>query len=528
MRFLSLGLSGAMVCALAAGCSGAEGRAPEPERFYYPTGLLASPGRTTLFVANSDFDLQFSGGWVQAVDARALRAAVRVIVERVAQGDTAATACSLAGLAPNQDAYLNPGPCAPFESAPFVRNAALVGAFSSGLLLAHRPDGAGARLFAPVRGDPSITYFEVEDDRALASAPSFRLDCGGGEDGFCDDAHRLGRDPDRTLRGVQLPADPVGIAATPDGGAIVSAHQTQGAASLVINDWATRPELSYFLSGLPNGPTELATIPEPALVAGARAEAAAAGRSFDYLSGFVLTFRATAELDVLRLFPDSGSVPPRPFVTRAQALGIGLASQGFDSRGLAIVDGARRGCESLCAAQPAPLDCRIACALDVPLRLVVANRTPPSLLLGEVTSFVTESMPAGGTEPVLTSAGEDLGLFDLVPLDFGPSRVEVGRILDPSGAWVERVFAVCFDSRSIFIVDPDLGRVETVIRTGRGPHDIAVDDGVDERGQRYAFLYVGHFTDSYLGVVDLDMRRPRTYGQMFASVGIPTPPKESK
>jgi hypothetical protein len=41
-------------------------------------------------------------------------------------------------------------------------------------------------------------------------------------------------------------------------------------------------------------------------------------------------------------------------------------------------------------------------------------------------------------------------------------------------------------------------------------------------------MYVGHFTDSYIGVVDLDMRRPQTFGSMFLTVGKPLPPRESK
>ena len=43
----------------------------------------------------------------------------------------------------------------------------------------------------------------------------------------------------------------------------------------------------------------------------------------------------------------------------------------------------------------------------------------------------------------------------------------------------------------------------------------------------HAFLYLAHFTDSYIGVVDLDARHTRTYGAMFAAIGEPTPPKES-
>ena len=75
--------------------------------------------------------------------------------------------------------------------------------------------------------------------------------------------------------------------------------------------------------------------------------------------------------------------------------------------------------------------------------------------------------------------------------------------------------------------DPVEHRIEAVIRTGRGPHDIAFDAGVDDAGNAFSYLHVGHFTDSYIGIVDLDSRRPNTYGQMFASLGEPTKPTES-
>jgi hypothetical protein len=75
--------------------------------------------------------------------------------------------------------------------------------------------------------------------------------------------------------------------------------------------------------------------------------------------------------------------------------------------------------------------------------------------------------------------------------------------------------------------------VIAVIDTGRGPNAIAFDTtcsaapnapcGTDDM----AFLYVGHFTDSYLGVVDLDMRQS-TFGTMFASLGSPLLPVESQ
>ena len=64
---------------------------------------------------------------------------------------------------------------------------------------------------------------------------------------------------------------------------------------------------------------------------------------------------------------------------------------------------------------------------------------------------------------------------------------------------------------------------------GKYPHPIAFDACTDPScPKQYAYLYVGHFTESYLGVVDLDMRHPETFGTMFASIGAPLPPLESK
>ncbi|MEM6790673.1 MAG: hypothetical protein AAF715_24355 [Myxococcota bacterium] len=510
--------AGMVVMAVATtGCfTGDDIQQPSPDAFYFPTALVASSGGTTLYVANSDFDLRFSGGSIFAMDLRALRGAVGPIAERIAEGDDVVAACAAAGLSVNPDPWLNPGPCDAFPGPPFVANSVFVGAFASALSLTHNPDGAGARLFAPVRGDPSVTYLDVEDDRGAAAADpaSFRLDCQVDEAGFCDVRHRLGQDRDRTLRGVQLPSDPIGIAATADGGALVVAHQTEQAASLVVNDWSSVPELTFFVGGLPNGPTELAAIPEPGFVAGSEA--------LTYQSGFTLTFRGASTLDLLRFVPDSGAVPPRPFVTRAQTFPLATNASAFDSRGIAIVDGPRRRCEATCSSAADPQPCLEQCAENVPLRLYMANRSPAQLLVGRMNTVINRDGAAA------SSVRDEVFFFDTIPLNFGPNRVRVGQVLDEQGTPVDRVFAMCFDSRSIFVIDPETERVETIVRTGRGPQDLAFDQGQGPDGEPFAFAYVAHFTDSYLGVIDLDQRRPNTYGAIFANVGAPQPPVESR
>ncbi|MCU0693300.1 MAG: hypothetical protein MUF54_18070, partial [Polyangiaceae bacterium] len=92
---------------------------------------------------------------------------------------------------------------------------------------------------------------------------------------------------------------------------------------------------------------------------------------------------------------------------------------------------------------------------------------------------------------------------------------------DKNGDRQTRVFASCFDARYIFIYDPVGRRIDGHIRTGRGPHAMVVDP-------HQPFLYVAHFTDSYIGVVDLDQRHGQTYTSIIASVGAPSKPRESK
>ncbi|HEX2672492.1 MAG TPA: hypothetical protein VHM25_16535, partial [Polyangiaceae bacterium] len=60
-----------------------------------------------------------------------------------------------------------------------------------------------------------------------------------------------------------------------------------------------------------------------------------------------------------------------------------------------------------------------------------------------------------------------------------------------------------------------------IVSTGRGPHALAVDS---QRG----LAYIAHFTDSYLGVISLDLRFPKTYAAIVASIGTPKAPRSSK
>ena len=151
----------------------------------------------------------------------------------------------------------------------------------------------------------------------------------------------------------------------------------------------------------------------------------------------------------------------------------------------------------------------------VPLRVFIANRSPSSLLIGTI--------------PVRDGVMRLPVITDSIPVPYGPSRVFVGSVIDTSGKLATRVFLVCFDSRRIGVFDPEAGVIETWIVTGRGPHAVALDVGPPGSTEpEYALAYVGHFTDSYVGVVQLDQRQRRTFGKMVVTVGKPEAPRSSK
>ena len=598
----SAGLLSALAALSVGGCYFTDQGLPPPSKaFYYPTGLAVSAGRNALYVANSDFDLQFNGGTVQVVDLRETRKSLRQLLHGIRCVQGAGDACTAIGatdatpsiedicaavpfrsgagglasgaactqavecasgacveekcarcsadqdcaggvcdkgqgicvLAANGNKTLTPSGCTPLAPT-YAANGgtfATIGAFASGAVLAQNPDGDGTRLFIPVRGDPSITWFKVADDAPGFTGDVSKLDCEqAGDERRCSQNHRMGTDPYDNLRTLTLPVEPVGLDVSEDGRVIVSAHQITGAPALGLstNTWPTGepppppplppeplPSFEYSLNtNVPAGPTEIGYVPMAAYVK----QRQRADASFAYQQSFIVTYNGAAEVDIVQFNPDALGSPPKPFLTRAAITGVNTNAGGKDSRGVAIDRTKRKECEDACAADD--LQCLRGC-VDVPLDMFIANRSPPSLLIGRIrTEIVNGDQGAIG-------AIERPSIHAVTPLSIGASKVALGHVIDQNGKLSRRIFTVTFEQRYIYSYDPELGTIDAVIYTGRGPHAIAFDTGDDGDGL-HSYLYVGHFTDSYLGVVDLDMRHPETFGTMFASIGTPTPPRESK
>ncbi len=519
-------------CAAAVGLSGCfppgDGKEPELSQIYFPVGIAVSPGATRMYVANSNFDLQFNAGSLQVYDLDALRARLPVYCtsdascgdgERcdldpteensdapshwcvASSGPNAGRPCGVASETTPAERILAPGRCAPFDptSGGVILEAVEIGAFATDVIYRQNPNGPGGRLYIPVRGDATLHWIDVDDD--TEPSVGLELDCGqSGKNSACDDEHRRGDDPDANIRGVRMPPEPFAVAADALARSIVVTHQSDGAVSLFVDGFTGEgPRLEFVLGGLATGAVGIASIPQPKIV----------DLEEDFFQpGYLVTFRNSPEVRQLRVFfDDVNNSTPRPFIQNTGGAGVTANASGIDSRGIGVDPSQRQACESACA--DADTDCADECA-GIPLDIFIANRSPATLLLGR-------------TRPNRSASSSDdfPQFFDTLPLDFGPSRVVVGSVLGESGDPEVRVFVITFDARKIYIVDPDSRRVERVIDTGRGPHSFAVDP-VNGLG------FVGHFTDSYVGVIDLDKRHGRVFGTVISSMGVPTPPRAAR
>ncbi|MBN2193149.1 MAG: hypothetical protein JW751_10065 [Polyangiaceae bacterium] len=525
-----------------------EGRDPPMGRVYFPVGLAVDQARSRLYVVSSDFDLQYNGGAVHSFDLQRLRDFVPRSCETdgdcagsercdtepndqnggvasswcvAREGSHAGTPCGVLGERVVASRWLEPGRCEYLDpsspqdgGAPVQVDAVGVGAFATDILFRAAPSDLGlaggdlvGRLFVPVRGDATLHFIDVRAE------PS-ELECGQtGNDGKCADAYRAGDDPDsENTRDLRMPSEPFAVDATTDGRAIAVTHQTEGSVSLFVNEWDARTRLEFVTTGLPSRVVGVASVPEPAVVA---------AQGYNYQPGFLVTFRDSNEVRLLRYFDDVDQGTPtnvrRPFLEPSGTAVVSANSVGTDSRGIAIDAGERDACQDGCAGDST---CLQECAA-IPLGVYVSNRSPDSLLVGRTRTDATPT------------SSDDLPMFyDSLPVPAGASRVVVGKIVDPGGNLASRVFVVCFDERRLVIYDPVTRRIEKLVETGRGPHAFVVDaaSGTFAGGETgvSSLGYLAHFTDSYIGVIDLDQRHHRTFGEIILTVGAPIPPRASK
>jgi hypothetical protein len=515
-------------CVLLSGCFGpGEGVEVPQDQIYFPVGLALDAERQRLFVVNSDFDLQYNGGSIQSYRLGRFAETVGADPESEDQAEAgpglrdvlpvrcvededcrldgnADGVCDFGLCAPaantspcaqgdraDAERLLYPGRCNSIDPAPLQQETVKIGAFATDAIIRSSASGL-QRLFVPVRGDSTLHWLDVTGGK---------LQCGRGSDGACDAKHRVGDDASESPRNIELGAEPFAIDATANAENIVVTNQTTGTVALFTQDspdWGEgeaprlQAALRFPINSGRSRPVGVANLP----LSDAESRAAEPAPFT-----FMLAFRDAAQVRLFRSAPESALTPEiPPYLVDGGGVVITANSVGSDSRGIAIDDSKRKAAEAACAGDEA---CLAEAAL-VPLDVYLANRSPSSLLIGRTQP--PQQFPA---------------FFQSLPLTTGPSRVVIGQVKAADGSLETRVFVVCFESRRIFVYDPQRSRIETEILTGRGPHAVAVDE-------KRALLYVGHFTDSYIGVFSLNLAFPDTYGTMLGSLGTPRSPRSSK
>lgn len=533
-----------------------QGQAPPLDNFYFPVGLAVSKGGNVLYVANSDFDLQWNGGTVQSYDLHLIRRdTVEMIADPSRPRDQLVYPPPPPGSCPSNpptnrtDGSGGQPPtwtCAPPTKASYyVRDSAIIGAFATDLQLGV----GGKRFFVPIRGDVSLTWGDIALDDASIAPPEtaaaakdyapFKLDCGPRSDGRCDASHHAGSDPNEpgNTRDITMPGEPFGMAQSEDGTAIAITHQTDTRTSLFASNLVNnRPALQFVADSLPAGGIAIAAVPHDPdafreCVTGTPADCARVLPR----PAFMQVSRAVAQLSVLRYYDDIGqsgaSTLYRPFISNEQNIPIKANAGSTDSRGIAFDPSARIRCKASIA--PGDVDGKIACA-QLPARFFISSRSPPSLIVGDVGQLRSD----GVYDPDAVAFRKN------VPMPPGPSRIYIAPIVDGAGRYALRVFVVCFDASQVIVYDPDADLIEAVVRVGPGPFALAFDpfsftdmalrkqvpQDVREPGRdllTYRFAYVASFTQSYVQVLDFDDSRAdkSTYGTVVFTLGTPTQPK---
>jgi hypothetical protein len=570
--------------------SSGEGISPPLDRIYFPVGLTtdcdaragadATCQAKRLYVASSDFDLQFNAGSIQVIDLDRVRGLIPT--ECQSDDDCAEVRtnrnnqvcdtpdkgwqssyfcvdadnrqpCGAIGTQTAAERILVPGPCRavdlvnPAMGSKLLIDNVATGAFASDIVLTSLPEafrvgpqagGPTKRLLVPLRGEASLNWIDIKPEGSVdAEGDAYgKLDCGQtGTPRTCNRAHRVGTQTTENTRGLRMPTEPYAIATSDEGDAIVVTHQTEGKLSLFyqnLTKWSAGPNLEYVHALPASVAVAIAAAPEPQTVRKQRVDwlqsvqACKDGTSVTpcqpdpFPPGFLVAYANAAQLDLVRFHGDLSASPSRAFLQAATTVSIRANSQDIVSRGVTYDDTERRKCDSnACATDPLSADC-VACA-NISIGTYVSSRSPASLLVG-------------GTMPgTIGSPARDVPQFQnpIVPLPIGPSRVYVGKVVvddgTAKGTLETRIFVVCFDQRRIAIYDPRTRRIEAFVTTGRGPHAMAFDFS-DATTPARALAYVGHFTDSYLGVIQLDRRKIRTFANMVLSLAPAVAPRASK
>ena len=581
----------------------ADSTEPPSHCLFFPVGLTMDPLGDVLYASNSNADLSFGGATLVAIDVARYERAVGCYrrhgaaegAGRRGDGDCGVVDCQDSGLArlgsggtveaidreeragaPDYDRCycaqdILDGGIVNCASDRFVLRSQTIktGNFSGQLrLVSEDPidwNAPGAtltrRLYLPVRGDPSVTYVDIErpgrTTRPAGAELQLTMRCGGPRGSgqpltSCDEAHRIQRtpdtvpiDPDHPENGdrprLELPPEPFTLKVDrgcrlPDfrharGDLQGGQRLCRGPSGEVRSDLYYEYLVSTHLAGSelaildlqgPGGAPALTDVRGgllPATAAGQRGAYTASPRvPGDLSQPWYMTSRLSGQISTFRLQSGGPFLVPGVLFTVAGT----FAGTGQDVRDLVFEPGG--------------------------LRAFMNIQTPPSLLTLDTRPDPQTRVPVN----------QVLNTVDICP---GPARITLAR--PPRGGAGGRrslVYVPCYQTGQVVVVEPDTAQLVATILMGRGPQTMALnfggeadgghidpcadpfvsDDEARQKGVTCApgmrvrapqrsgtaelppRAYVTSYLDASIAVIDLDPRS-LTYHRVVSRIGLPSP-----
>jgi hypothetical protein len=395
-------------------------------------------------------------------------------------------------------------------------------------------DDGSRRIFAAVRGDPSITWVQVSHPSGtpaqLNCTPAGATPTKKGTLDSCDQQRITVRDFNATMplapgdqcnsdnindptKCVPIPAEPFGLAidqgacgagdCTHDTGVyerLLVAHLLTGEVTLINAAAAVPTSLPMDKGVAPNAEAVVLDVRSGIFnpdVAGRRGAYALAPRTPGQARGYwYVTSRTQPSVGVFRI-ADVNLV--QPFVT------FGLNNRFFNS-GDDVRDLAFDPCV------PGDEGCRA---------FVIENH--PASLFTLDTRIDPRQVPAG--VPINT-------VVDIEAVCQEPSHLAFRGFADWEGIGrmpLNRVYVLCYGSNQMAIVDPDVAQVVDITLVGRGPNEMAVNfgPGIARPADPSAFrprAYATSFLDNSISVIDLEPAT-RTQNRVVGRIGFSEPPR---
>lgn len=430
----------ALVCGLLGACNlNDHGKDPPRDRLFFPADLAIDPTGRFAFVTNANTDLRYNGGTITTVDLQVARDRIDLIKQT---GEVPADC--------HRD-VLDPSIVECSERGFILADRTIkIGNFAGSIVYQpeKKPKENGGRLFAVVRGDPSVVWSDVPVDGEGLLHP----DCG--TVGFVPCDRRL----TRSELEQEFPPEPFGASLDPDYGLLYVAHfGGDGALSLFdVGGGRTRlPRLVDVATGFLRRSNDQA----PAgfgVAARLEPNPTPCQAPFAYVTSRVSNDIAIAS--VRGAYRCGAAVPAecKPMGPEALHDPCTLDRQSLDLSRVTLA--------GLNEVESARLDIRdIVFARDGKNAYVVVRQ--PSALLVYDTAFLE-----GDSRPRL----------------FGVRAIEV--CAEPSHVSVyerngqPRALVTCFSSGQMFVVDPQIGAPVTVFDLGHGPNGVHVAEDTTRGG----------------------------------------------